>query len=361
MRILSTDMETSYQHVGRRKVTFDGDGMQRVSTEVEVSVPSGVLKDCKRSRSNVVNPVAVSVDGLQLEVSVNIKRDDEKKLTITLDLTGVPVPNEVLVDGDVLKYVKPRKDDESSESEEDSYDTEDDVPGAKRKVRKFSVKQTGNGRLVRMLLSDAYAVTARLTVTHVRSLGACLHVVRGMGELCDVVLRAAGRDFPAHKVVLSAASPVFLRMFTGDFVEGPGGAGEGSATATASQARVVEIKEVFSAAAFEKLLEFLYTGSVADFSDLEVELLGLADRYIVEKLREACIERLMEVDKERVVATLRAAVEWPFVPKEVRLETTRALLNDWEELTATAAWKAFRTAHPVAAALLGDAWEVYEN
>lgn len=44
-----------------------------------------------------------------------------------------------------------------------------------------------------------------------------LRALRGLGALSDVVLRAAGVDFPVHKNVLAARSPVFLTMFTGAF------------------------------------------------------------------------------------------------------------------------------------------------
>ena len=51
------------------------------------------------------------------------------------------------------------------------------------------------------------------------------HVLRGLDELrdqellCDVHLMAEGAKFPAHRVVLAAASPYFQAMFTGGFKE----------------------------------------------------------------------------------------------------------------------------------------------
>ena len=50
--------------------------------------------------------------------------------------------------------------------------------------------------------------------SHVRFGGSWLNEVRGDGVLCDVVLHVDGKDFPTHKLVLSAASPVFRTMFT---------------------------------------------------------------------------------------------------------------------------------------------------
>ena len=51
------------------------------------------------------------------------------------------------------------------------------------------------------------------------------HVLKGLNELrnqellCDVHLVAEGAKFPAHRVVLAAASPYFQAMFTGGFKE----------------------------------------------------------------------------------------------------------------------------------------------
>lgn len=343
------------------------DSLQRVATEVVATVPYSSLKDCLRSRNNVVPPVRFVVDGLNLKVVVDAYRHASKgtnikKVYVTMRLAGVPDSAEVLVTGSVLKFLQVENSTTSGSSNEDSVDSEEDCsdefPGSKGKVRKFEVMVSGNGIFVKLAVAGTQEIVARLTVTHVRKLGACLNVARCSGTLCDVVLRAAGKDFPAHKVVLSAASPVFLRMFTGNFVEATG---VGSGGKEAGTPAVVDVQEVISAVAFEKLLEFLYTGDVVAFDDQEVELLGLADRYMVDKLRTVCIHRLLVVKKPRVVATLRAAVERPYIPKEVLEQTTKTMLNDWDALSLTTCWAEFQTAHPVGAMLLSAAQKAFKE
>ena len=39
--------------------------------------------------------------------------------------------------------------------------------------------------------------------------------LRRQNQLCDVVIRVDGHDFPAHRVVLAATCPYFRGMFTG--------------------------------------------------------------------------------------------------------------------------------------------------
>lgn len=44
------------------------------------------------------------------------------------------------------------------------------------------------------------------------SLASAVQVLRGHGDLVDVTLTAGGKSFPAHKIVLSAASPFLLEV-----------------------------------------------------------------------------------------------------------------------------------------------------
>ncbi|KAI8469373.1 MAG: hypothetical protein J3K34DRAFT_459372 [Monoraphidium minutum] len=86
------------------------------------------------------------------------------------------------------------------------------------------------------------------------------------GPFSDVVLVSCGRRFSAHRVVLAAASPVFLSMLDTDMVEG--GAAE------------VELKET-DPAVVELLLQHVYGAAVEVPLAAAAALYGLADRFQV--------------------------------------------------------------------------------
>ncbi|XP_025993592.1 protein abrupt isoform X2 [Solenopsis invicta] len=78
------------------------------------------------------------------------------------------------------------------------------------------------------------------------SLASAVQLLRGDGDLVDVTLAAGGRSFPAHKIVLCAASPFLLDLLK----------------STPCQHPVVMLAGI-EAADLESLLEFVYRGEVS--------------------------------------------------------------------------------------------------
>ncbi|XP_066602021.1 transcription activator GAGA-like isoform X2 [Prorops nasuta] len=78
------------------------------------------------------------------------------------------------------------------------------------------------------------------------SLASAVQLLRGHGDLVDVTLAAGGRSFPAHKIVLCAASPFLLDLLK----------------STPCQHPVVMLAGV-EADDLELLLEFVYRGEVS--------------------------------------------------------------------------------------------------
>lgn len=97
-------------------------------------------------------------------------------------------------------------------------------------------------------------------------------------QLSDFTFIVEGVELPIHKNILAARSPVFLKMFTGDFQEKHG-----------KQREILDVsKETFT-----ELLRFIYTGEVLDLETNVDELLGVADRYEVLDLQKVCELKLM--------------------------------------------------------------------
>ncbi|XP_072018150.1 kelch repeat and BTB domain-containing protein 2-like [Amphiura filiformis] len=103
---------------------------------------------------------------------------------------------------------------------------------------------------------------------HVPNMMKKFHTFQKQGHFCDVTINIGGRSFHAHKMVLAAASPYFEAMFLGVFVE--------------SSKSTVDIDG--DGQAFEKLLEYAYTGA-----------LHLNEFTIVGALKLACYMQFEEI------------------------------------------------------------------
>lgn len=99
-----------------------------------------------------------------------------------------------------------------------------------------------------------------------------LNSTRVNGHLPDVVLVLGDVEFPAHRAVLAATSPVFLRMFSGDFKE----AKALKKTESGGLVCEVAIPDV-TKEAVELFLTLVYQGRAEDWGGLEVR--GLVYRF----------------------------------------------------------------------------------
>ena len=52
------------------------------------------------------------------------------------------------------------------------------------------------------------------TDSHAKSILTTMNTLRKADTLCDITLKVAGQEFPAHKIVLAACSDYFCAMFT---------------------------------------------------------------------------------------------------------------------------------------------------
>lgn len=110
----------------------------------------------------------------------------------------------------------------------------------------------------------------------------------------DVTFLVGGKKVHGHRAILAARSPHFAAMFSSGMRE--------------SREKEVPIEE-WSHGAFLGLLEFLYTGSLAELSpEVAVELMGLADHSGVDGLKALCEAKLVHaLDTGNVAALFSTA------------------------------------------------------
>ena len=97
-----------------------------------------------------------------------------------------------------------------------------------------------------------------------------LNELRETNILCDTIIRAQGQDFPAHKCVLSAASPYFRGMFSNDLKE--------------KESNLVELQDIKSST-LSDVLRYIYTGTTRIDSSNAKDLVMTADYLIIPRLK----------------------------------------------------------------------------
>ncbi|KAL7288011.1 hypothetical protein TKK_0018061 [Trichogramma kaykai] len=113
-------------------------------------------------------------------------------------------------------------------------------------------------------------------------------------ELSDIILIVEETKIPAHKIMLSAASPVFRAMFTHDMLENK----ENSVNINNTTVNILT-----------EMLRYIYTGEIETIeTDKILEILAVADKYQIDTLKTKCGEILCaELSTENAIDILVAA------------------------------------------------------
>lgn len=131
-----------------------------------------------------------------------------------------------------------------------------------------------------MVIGERPPSPARLAHTsekHPRGTLTELNVLRRHRELCDVVLNVGSRKIFAHRVILSACSPYFRAMFTGELAE-----------SRQTEVTIRDIDEV----AMELLIDFCYTSHIVVEEGNVQTLLPAACLLQLAEIQDICCEFL---------------------------------------------------------------------
>lgn len=145
------------------------------------------------------------------------------------------------------------------------------------------------------------------------------------GDLSDVVLSDGITQIRAHKVILSARSPVFSRMFQHQMKE--------------NCENCVKISDIPGDALVE-LISYIYTGSIV-LKDAKMarELYIAADKYAVIDLKKLCSEVLQNVTFDDVLDTLILADLYE--DKTLKQSSLNFIAMNYSQVKNTKNWESF--------------------
>lgn len=147
----------------------------------------------------------------------------------------------------------------------------------------------------------------------------------------DITISVANKEFPVHKSILCARSPVFTAMFKNDMKE--------------KRSNVVKIADV-DPKVMEKALVYIYTGRCDGIYKMAGELLGVADKYGLCGLKDLCEVALIEqLCSENAADTLIIADLHN--KKQLREKCFDYIQQHSKAVLASSSWQKMAVSHPL--------------
>ncbi|XP_065205303.1 speckle-type POZ protein-like isoform X14 [Planococcus citri] len=146
-------------------------------------------------------------------------------------------------------------------------------------------------------------------------------------EFTDVVLSVNGNDFPTHKLVLAARSPVFHAMFKHNTIE--------------NELNRVNIEDSNEQVVGE-MLKYIYTGECPNLKKFARGLLAAADKYDLYQLKTMCAKTLFEELSVENAASFLALADMHGV-KELKNKVIKFIVSNPIEVMGTEGWKNIRS------------------
>lgn len=150
-------------------------------------------------------------------------------------------------------------------------------------------------------------------------------------EDCDVIIKVKGQEFPAHRAILKARSPVFDSTLRNDMKEKATG--------------VIDIEDC-DPITFSDFLSFLYCGDMENLSMENVfSLFTTADKYEVLDLRSKCIEFIKKnLSIDTFCETITLALQYS--ESELLKLCTYFFAKNFEKIIVTVKWQSFLAQNP---------------
>ena len=149
----------------------------------------------------------------------------------------------------------------------------------------------------------------------------------------DVIFIVDKKEFPAHKTILAARSPVFSAMFQHDMKE-----------AALNRVDIVDIEPDI----FQALLRFIYTDQVDFTMENSTALLVASDRYHLDLLKSKCeafLAQGLSIENCSVLLVLADVHD----ATNLKKAAVNFFRNFSSEVVATDEWKEMKKARPVLA------------
>ncbi|XP_065205343.1 speckle-type POZ protein B-like [Planococcus citri] len=146
----------------------------------------------------------------------------------------------------------------------------------------------------------------------------------------DVVLSVNGKEYPVHKAVLAARSPVFYAMFKHSTKE--------------NELNRVDIEDV-DEAVVEEMLIYIYTGKCEVPDALAEELFVAADKYDLGRLKIMCVQKLIEglsVENATNVVILADMHHH----EDLKREAIKFMVTNFAKVLNTVGWKNMLLSNP---------------
>ncbi|XP_065199773.1 speckle-type POZ protein-like [Planococcus citri] len=143
-------------------------------------------------------------------------------------------------------------------------------------------------------------------------------------DLADVVLSVGGQDYPAHKTILAARSPVFAAMFKHD-------------TMKENVQNRIEIEDM-NVEVIGDFLKYIYTGKYENLRNKAQDLLAASDKYQLNGLKMVCAEELYRTLSVENAAKILALADMHCV-EELKSEVINFIVSESTEVFETESWK----------------------